>query len=274
MTPASRRWWPGCRRFSRRDRAGGHGRIRGAGDRARPRRGCRSSLSIPVRPATSRGQRETGENGRWMSGPWPISGRRCGRPPAFAGCADGGKSAQLTRRRQLVEMLTAEKNRIAAPGTIRADIQAHITWLEQRRLTLTEISRAIRATPCGGRRPSVAQYARRGAGVSAPVRRCAELGRLSRKEIAALVGVAPFNRNSGTLRGKRTVWGGRAPVRACCIWGPWSPCVRIRAQNLLPAVLRRGEGAQSCAHRVHAQAVHDPQCHAETPHPLAKKLCA
>src|SRR6266850_714726 len=58
-------------------------------------------------------------------------------------------SAQLTRRRQLVEMLTAEKNRIVrAPGAIRADIQAHSTWLEQRLADLdTAIGRAIRATP-------------------------------------------------------------------------------------------------------------------------------
>jgi transposase len=127
-------------------------------------------------------------------------------------------STRLTRRRQLVERLTAEKNRRArAPGPLRADIQAHITWLEQRVADLeTDIGRAIRASPLWRAHDDLLQSTP-GVGPVLSRTRLAELpelGLLSRQEIAALVGVAPLNRDSGTWRGKRTVWGGRAMVRS------------------------------------------------------------
>jgi transposase len=127
-------------------------------------------------------------------------------------------SARLTRRRQLVERLTAEKNRRArAPGPLRADIHAHLTWLEQRVADLeTDIGRAIRASPLW-RAPDDRLQSPPGVGPVLSRTRLAELpelGRLSRQEIAALVGVAPLNRDSGTWRGKRTVGGGRAMVRS------------------------------------------------------------
>jgi transposase len=127
-------------------------------------------------------------------------------------------SALLARRRQLVDMLTAEKNRLSsAPPRVRADIQAHITWLEQRLADLnTAIGTAIRSSPVWREHDDLLQST---PGVGPVLARTLladlpELGTLNRKAIAALVGVAPFNRDSGMLRGTRTIWGGRAQVRA------------------------------------------------------------
>jgi transposase len=129
-----------------------------------------------------------------------------------------GLSALLTRRRQLVQMLTAERRRLqTAPQPIRADIQAHITWLT-RRLARTDddAAAAIHASPLWRAKDEILQST---PGVGPILSRTLvaevpELGLLNRQEIAALIGVAPFNRDSGTLRGKRAVWGGRAHVRA------------------------------------------------------------
>ncbi len=127
-------------------------------------------------------------------------------------------AALLARRRQLIEMLTAEKNRLgSAPHLVRKRLKAHVTWLE-REVTQTdrELALAIHESPVWREKddlfrtvPGVGPGLARTLIVDLP-----ELGTLNRKQIAALVGVAPLNRDSGTLRGKRTVWGGRAHVRA------------------------------------------------------------
>jgi transposase len=127
-------------------------------------------------------------------------------------------SALLTRRRQLVQMLTAERRRLqTAPPPIRADIQAHITWLT-RRLARTDddVAAAIHSSPLWRATDEILQ-SMPGVGPLLSRTLVAEvpaLGILTRQEIAALSGVAPLNRDSGTLRGKRAVWGGRAHVRA------------------------------------------------------------
>ena len=124
----------------------------------------------------------------------------------------------LTRRRQLVEMLTAEKNRLGqAHAQVRAQIRTHITWLE-RQLTHvdTDISTLVRQSPLWRERDELLQSAP-GVGPvfsTTLLGELPELGTLSRQQIAALVGVAPLNHDSGTLRGLRTCWGGRASVRA------------------------------------------------------------
>jgi transposase len=127
-------------------------------------------------------------------------------------------SALLTRRRQLVPRLTAERRRLqTAPQPIRADIQAHISWLT-RRLTGTDddVAAALHASPLWRAKDEMLQST---PGVGPILSRTLvaevpELGVLNRQEIAALIGVAPLNRDSGTWRGKRAVWGGRAHVRA------------------------------------------------------------
>jgi len=127
-------------------------------------------------------------------------------------------AALVARRRQLIEMLTAEKNRLRlAARAVRRDIQQHIRWLERRLSDLDgDLSRQVRSSPRWRERDDLLQSAP-GIGPVSSVTLLAqlpELGRLNRKEIAALVGVAPLNRDSGTLRGRRRVWGGRAHVRA------------------------------------------------------------
>jgi transposase len=124
----------------------------------------------------------------------------------------------LARRRQLVEMLTAEQNRAqqAAPA-VRATI-AQLGKQVQRQLREVEqrLRELIRRSPVW-RDQQQLLVSVPGVGPVVSVTLLAdlpELGQLDRKRIAALVGVAPFNRDSGTLQGKRTVWGGRAPVRA------------------------------------------------------------
>jgi len=124
----------------------------------------------------------------------------------------------LTRRRQLVDMLTAEKNRLGqARGQVRAQIRTHMTWLE-RQITArdTDISTLVRHSPLWRERDELLQSAP-GVGPvfsTTLLGELPELGTLSRQQIAALVGVAPLNHDSGTLRGLRTCWGGRASVRA------------------------------------------------------------
>jgi transposase len=126
--------------------------------------------------------------------------------------------ALLTRRRQLLGMLTAERNRllVAAPA-VRRDLQQHIRFLERRvREADGELQAAVKASPAWRVRDDLLQSVP-GVGRVVSLTLLAELpelGRLSHKEIAALVGVAPLARDSGTLRGKRLVYGGRAPVRA------------------------------------------------------------
>jgi transposase len=137
---------------------------------------------------------------------------------ALPDAATRALGALVTRRRQLVEMLTAEENRrTTAPPAIRADIQTHITWLRTHLKGVDkELSQAVRTSPLWREQENVLRSVP-GIGPVVSVTLLAdlpELGTLDRKQIAALVGLAPINRDSGTMRGKRTIWGGRATVRA------------------------------------------------------------
>jgi transposase len=125
--------------------------------------------------------------------------------------------AVVVRRRQLVEMLTAEKNRrTSAPKVIQRSLDEHIRWLEKRLAGFDdELSSLIRQTPIWRERdlllcsvPGVGPVLS-----STVLAHLPALGTLNRKQIAALVGVAPFNCDSGSRRGSRSVWGGRAQFR-------------------------------------------------------------
>lgn len=125
--------------------------------------------------------------------------------------------ALFMRRRQIVDMLTMEKNRLAAARKrVRKDIQAHITWLEKRLDDVDgELRTFIRTTPVWREKDAVLQSVP-GIGPVAAVALLAqlpELGTLDRRRISALVGVAPLNNDSGSHRGTRRIWGGRATVR-------------------------------------------------------------
>jgi len=124
----------------------------------------------------------------------------------------------ITRRRQLVQMLTAEHNRhLQAGKDVHPSIESHIKWLEE---ALSEINDdlegRIKRSPSWREKdnllksvPGVGKVVSSTLLIELP-----ELGKLNRRKIAALVGVAPLNRDSGIMRGKRTVWGGRARLRA------------------------------------------------------------
>lgn len=126
--------------------------------------------------------------------------------------------ALVARRRQLGEMLTAEQNRLhGTPVPLRAEVQDHIADLKRRLARVgQDLDRHLRASPVWRAQedllrsvPCVGRVTTRTLLADLP-----ELGTLDRKAIAALVGVAPHARDSGTLRGQRTCWGGRGPVRA------------------------------------------------------------
>ncbi len=127
-------------------------------------------------------------------------------------------AALVARRRQIVEMLTAERNREhQASLSLKARIRAHIDYLKQEKESLErELDSTIRKSPLWREKD---QLLRSVPGVGPVLSRTLlsdlpELGTLDRKHIAALVGVAPLNRDSGKLKGKRQIWGGRAPIRA------------------------------------------------------------
>lgn len=125
---------------------------------------------------------------------------------------------QLARRRQLVDMLTMEKNRVQqSPNkAVRKDIKTHIAWLQNRlRATEDGLRQAVESSPIWQAERDLLSEIKGIGDITALtlIGDLPELGRLDRKRIAALVGIAPLNRDSGTLRGRRTVWGGRAAVR-------------------------------------------------------------
>lgn len=148
----------------------------------------------------------------------------------------------MQRRRQLVEMMTAEKNRLhQAKGGIRRDIQQHIDWLKRRlRETEKDLKGQMSDCPAWDARIDLID-AHRGLGrISALtlVAEIPELGTLSRRQIAKLVGVAPLSRDSGQRRGQRTVWGGRAAARAALYMATltatrFNPVIRTFYQRLL-----------------------------------------
>ena len=125
----------------------------------------------------------------------------------------------LGRRRQLVEMLAAEELRLqqAHNRAVRRDIAEHIEWLKKRlKVVNGDLRRSVEASDLWRAQYELLSEVP-GVGETTTITLLAclpELGKLSHKAIAALVGVAPFNRDSGTLRGRRCIWGGRAVVRS------------------------------------------------------------
>jgi transposase len=126
--------------------------------------------------------------------------------------------ALVARRRQLVGMLVAETNRLPRSlSTVRPGIKKHIKWLQDQVKTVdSDLDDSIRRSSVWREREDLLRSVP-GVGRVLSMTLLAqlpELGTLNRKQIAALVGVAPFNRDSGKMKGKRVVWGGRSSVRA------------------------------------------------------------
>jgi transposase len=131
--------------------------------------------------------------------------------------------AILTRRRQLLEMLVSENNRLKmAPKAVARRIRAHIKWLEKElQRTDKDLDEAVEENAAWKENEALLRSV---PGVGPVLARTLlaelpELGTLDHRRLSALVGVAPFNRDSGTFKGKREVWGGRAPVRAALYMG-------------------------------------------------------
>jgi transposase len=166
--------------------------------------------------------------------------------------------ALLGRRQQLIGIRTAEHNRLAGTSErLTKDIQAHITWLNERLGTLdNDLEALLRASPLWRANDDLLQSA---PGIG-PV--CArtlllelpELGTLNRQQIAALVGVAPLNCDSGTLRGRRMIWGGRAHVRTVLYMGTLvatrhNPRIKVFYERLLAAGKVKKVALTACMHK-------------------------
>lgn len=125
--------------------------------------------------------------------------------------------ALVSRRAQIVGMIAMEKNRLGqASKSTRKDIELHITWLKRRVKDLDDdIAKRVRSSPIWREKDDLLRSIPGFGKVVSSVLLSSlpELGLLDRQKIAALVGVAPFNRDSGTFRGSRHIRGGRAEVR-------------------------------------------------------------
>lgn len=126
--------------------------------------------------------------------------------------------ALIARRRQITEMIVAERNRLGtASKAVRKRIEAHILWLEaELDRAEKDLDQSIRQSPIWQENQDLLRSV---PGIGPVISRTLlaelpELGKLNRQQIAALLGIAPLNRDSGTFKGRRGIWGGRATVRA------------------------------------------------------------
>jgi transposase len=167
--------------------------------------------------------------------------------------------ALVTRRQQLQGMLSAEQNRLATtPEQLRSSLRAHLAWLRQAITDLDrDLEQTIRASELWRDQDDRLQSVP-GVGPvlsSILLAEVPELGRLNRKQIAALIGVAPLARDSGTLRGKRACWGGRTRVRCVLYMAILSatrhnPLIRAFYQRLLAAGKLKKVALVACMHKL------------------------
>jgi transposase len=167
--------------------------------------------------------------------------------------------ALLSRRRQILQMLTAEKNRLqSAPVWTRKDIQKHIAWLQKELDHFNQdLDRMVKESPLWRAKDEILQSVK-GVGPVLSVTlisQLPELGALKGKKIAALVGVAPFNRDSGKYRGRRTIWGGRAEVRSVLLMATriairFNPVIRAFFERLKKAGKIRKVAETACMRKL------------------------
>jgi transposase len=180
-------------------------------------------------------------------------------PRTLPDAATQALDALLTRRRQLVGMLTAERHRLPlAPAPVRASLRQHIRWLERRVKTIDrDLDRTIQTSAVWR---ATEDLLRTAPGVGPILSRTLlgalpELGTLTHKRIAALVGVAPLARDSGTRHGARAIWGGRAPVRASLYMGTLAatrcnPVIRDFYDRLLASGKPKKVALTACMHKL------------------------
>lgn len=168
-------------------------------------------------------------------------------------------AALLTRRRQILAMLVAEQQRLGSAAlALRPRIEAHIAWLRQERDELDrDLRHQIRQSSAWREDDDLLQSVPGVGPVLATtlIADLPELGRLDRKQIAALVGVAPFNCESGILRGRRIIWGGRGRVRAALWMGTLvavrhNPVLRTFYARLLAAGKPKKVALTACMHKL------------------------
>lgn len=165
----------------------------------------------------------------------------------------------LARRTQVVGMITAEKNRLSrATPCVRTQIAEHIDWMRQQVAQIDqELDQRFSADK---QRKQRQQHLRGVTGIGPVVSRTLiiglpELGHLSGKQISALVGVVPFNRDSGKYTGKRFVTGGRPAVRtalfmAAMVAKKWNPVIKALYDRLLKAGKCKMVALTACAHKL------------------------
>jgi len=168
-------------------------------------------------------------------------------------------AALVSRRRQVVDMRTMESNRLlSAAPTMQPHIQKHLTWLDEEIAALEqEISDFIQNTPAWAAKdallqsvPGIGQITARTLLADMP-----ELGTIDRKKIAALVGVAPFNHDSGHTRGKRYIQGGRPAVRSVLYMATlaatrFNPIIRTFYEHLLQAGKEKKVALVACMRKL------------------------
>jgi transposase len=169
-------------------------------------------------------------------------------------------AALVERRRQVVAMRTAEENRLGAArvAAVRTRIQAHLAWLESDLKDIDDdLRQRLRASPLWREREDLLRSVP-GIGPILALTLLAELpelGQLSHGQIAALVGVAPLNRDSGTLRGRRAVWGGRRAVRTALYMGTLratrcNPAIQPFYERLVAAGKAKKAALVACMHKL------------------------
>jgi len=169
--------------------------------------------------------------------------------------------ALVVRRRQVVDMITAEKNRLsAAPPSkrVRTAIGKTIKWLEAQLDEIdSDLDKTVRNSPAWREKEDLMRTV---PGVGKVLSRTLlslvpELGALGRKQLAALVGVAPMNQDSGAHRGRRRIWGGRAHVRAvlymsALVAARYNPSIRAFHQRLVAAGKLPKVALVACMHKL------------------------
>lgn len=187
------------------------------------------------------------------------------RPPATVFASESAQQLQdwVRRRQQLVEMLSGEKNRLQQLKgkrrlIVRDEVEAHIDWLQDRIAQLDKKIEQLSQQQSQWREDKARLTSVKGIGPVVSTMLLAELpelGQLNGKQIAALVGLAPFNRDSGRYRGKRSTWGGRAVVRSALYMATlvavrWNPPIRAHYDHLLRQGKAKKVALIACARKL------------------------
>ena len=182
-------------------------------------------------------------------------------------------SALVTRRRQIIEMIVAENNRLKlANKRNKKDIKDHIQWLKKRLDKIeSDIGKMIQNSPIWRCKDDILQSVPGIGPVTSASLICdlPELGVLSRKKIAMLAGLAPLNCDSGKYNGRRRIWGGRASVRSGLYMATMAA---IRCNPAIKVFYQRLTAAGKCGYRVHAKIADNCKCDASGSNAVAAKI--